>query len=108
MDLKTIVLDSKPAVVELLECDLVYNDGLRVESDATEVDKESWAGAVGTVDFSAAGRAEMSLLDIPDPVQIQMGDDGGRLTNGREDPDDQDWEIETLAAGSGTHFKEKK
>ena len=49
MDLKTIVLDSKPAVVELLECDLVYNDGLRVESDATEV--ESWAGAVGTVDF---------------------------------------------------------
>ena len=73
MDLKTIVLDSKPAVVELLECDLVYNDGLCVESDATEVDKESWAGAVGTVDFSAAGRAEMSLLDIPDPVQIQNG-----------------------------------
>ena len=67
MDLKT------PAVVELLECDLVYNDGLRVESDATEVDKESWAGAVGTVDFSAAGRAEMSLLDIPNPVQIQNG-----------------------------------
>ena len=44
MDLKTIVLDSKPAVVELLECDLVYNDGLRVESDA-----KKWTKSLGRV-----------------------------------------------------------
>ena len=59
--------------------------------------------------FSAAGRAEMSHSRYSGILcKSKMGDDGARLINGREDPDDQDWEIEILAAGSGTHFKEKK
>ena len=103
MDLKTIVLDSRSAVVERMEFSRDYNDRQRGDSDATDLDKESWAGAVGTVDLFAEGRTEMRLLDSPDSVQTKIGEAGGRLTNGREDPGNQGCEIETLAAGSGTH-----
>ena len=42
MDLKTIVLDSRPSVAERRKFNLGCNDGQRGESDATDVDKESW------------------------------------------------------------------
>ena len=70
MDLKTIVLDSRPSVAERQRFNLGCNDGQRVESAARDAGEESWAGAVLTVDFLAAGRAEMRLLDNPGPVQI--------------------------------------
>ena len=46
MDLKTIGCWTRrpKTVVELIECDLVYNDGLRVEADATEVAKAVLGG----------------------------------------------------------------
>ena len=81
------------------------NDGLRGESAGTTTGKESWAGADVTADSLAAGRAGMKLLDNPGIVRTQMGDDGDRLINGREDPGNQGSEIETLAAGSGTHSR---
>ena len=68
MDLKTIVLNSRSAVVERMEFSRGYNDGQRGDSDATDLDKESWAGAVGTVDLFAEGRTEMRLLDSPDLI----------------------------------------
>ena len=49
----------------------------------------------------------MKLLDNPGIVQVQMGDDGDRLMNGREYPGDQGSEIEILAAGSGTHLRRR-
>ena len=44
MDLKTIALDSVPAVAELKEFKRGYNDGMRGESAATESGEGYWAG----------------------------------------------------------------
>ena len=110
MDLKTIALDSVPAVAELKEFQRGYNDGMRGESAATESGEGYWrvmTRAGGTTDFLGARQAGMRLLNNPDLVQIQMGDDGARLINGREDPGNQSSEIGTLAAGSETHSRRR-
>ena len=107
MDLKTIALDSRPAVAERKEYDRGNNDGQRGESADLDAGKEYWAGAVGTADSLAAGRIGVRHSDNPDLVQVQMGDDGDRLTNGREYPGNQGWEIEPLAAGPGTHLRRR-
>ena len=70
-------------------------------------EKEYWAGAEGTADSLGPGRPGMRFLDNPEIGRIQMGNDGGRLTNGREDPGNQGWDIETLTAGSGTHSRRR-
>ena len=73
MDLKTIAIDLRPAVAELKESNLGYNDGLRGESADPDADKEYWAGAVRTSDFLAAGRIEVRHFNNTDIVEIQNG-----------------------------------
>ena len=107
MDLKTIAQYSNLVAAELEEFDQGYNDGFRGESADPDAGKEYWVGAVGTADSLAAGWIGVRHLDNPDLVQVQMGDDGDRLMNGREDPGNQGWEIEPLAAGSGTHLRRR-
>ena len=78
-----------------------------MEQAATDRGEEYWTGTGGTADFLAVGQAGMRHLDNLNLVLIQMGDDGARLINGREDPANQGWEIETLATGSGTHSRRR-
>ena len=59
------------------------------------------------MDFLAAGRAGMKLLENRSLSESKMGDDGDRLINGREDPGNRGWKIETLAAGPGTNSRRR-
>ena len=77
MELKTTTLDSRPARGD------------------------------GAVEFFGCRAGLNEVFDNPYLGRIQMGDDGGRLTNGREDPGNQGWEIETLTAGPGTHSRRR-
>ena len=79
--------------------------GSHLPLPGTTTGKESWAGADVTAHSLAAGRAGMKLLENRSLVRIQNGDDGDSLISGREDPGNQGSEIETLAAGSGTHSR---
>ena len=78
MELKTTTLDSRPARGD------------------------------GTVEFFGCRAGRNEVFDNPYLGRIQMGDDGGRLTTGREDPGNQGWEIETLDGWIWNTFKEKK
>ena len=73
MDLKTIALDLRPAVAELKESNLGYNDGLRGESADPAAGKEYWAGALGTADSLAAGRIGVRHFNNTNIVEIQNG-----------------------------------
>ena len=103
MDLKTIAPDSRTAVIERKEFKGGYNDG-RGGPPQTRADRIGRM-PIGRRNFLRAGLNEVSLQ--PDRGRIRMGDDGGRLTNKREDPGNQGSEIETFAAGSGTHSKRR-
>ena len=107
MEMKTIALDSSPAVAELKEFCRRYNDDLRGESAATDTDKEYWTGSDGTVDFLAASRAEVSLRVNPDLVEIRRSDDGDRPINGREAAVNQGWTTVIPAYGLGTNSRRR-
>ena len=108
MDLKTIAQYSNLVAAEPEEFDQGYNDGFRGEPADPDAGKKYWAGydkAGGTADSLTAGRIGVRHLDNPDLVQVQMGDDGDRLMNGRDYPGNQGWEIEPVAVGPGTHLR---
>ena len=105
MDLKTIALDSVPAVAELKEFNRGTNDGLCEESAATDTGKEYWTGTGATADSLATGRMGMELLENRSLSEFKMGDDGDRLINGREAAVNQGWRIVIPAPGPGTNSR---
>ena len=107
MEMKTIAVDSRPAVAELKEFCRGYNDELRGESAATDTGKEYWTGSDGTADSFAAGRAGVRLLANPDLVEIRRGDGGDRPSNGREAAVNQGWTAVIPAYGLGTNSRRR-
>ena len=105
MDLKTIALDSVPAVAELKELNRGTNDRLCEESAATDTGKEHWTGTGATADSLATGRTGMELLENRSLSEFKMGDDGDRLINGREAAVNQGWRIVIPAPGPGTNSR---
>ena len=73
MDLKTIALDSVPAVAELKEFNRGTNDGMCEESAATDTGKEYWTGTDATADSLAAGAGRNEASGEPVIVRIQNG-----------------------------------
>ena len=58
-------------MAERKDCNRATNDGLRGESATADTGKEHWTGTGATMEFLAAERSEMKLLDNPDIVRIQ-------------------------------------
>ena len=106
MDLKTIARYLNLVAAELRVITTGSVESRQIQMRAKSIGRVM-TRAGGTTDSLAAGRIGVRHLDNPDLVQAQMGDDGDRLMNGREDPGNQGWEIEPLAAGSGTHLRRR-